>query len=791
MNMLLRDVSNESASRGVALRMTFDGGAQAPEITGKEVLSGHHNYFLGDDRKSWRTRVPLYASVLYESLYPGIDLRLRTAHGAPEYDLILQPGADLSSVNLHVEGANGLRIADDGSLVIETELGALNQPVPKTWETESDGRVRDVACRFVLLATDRFGFEVPNWTGGTSLTIDPGLIWSTYLGGSKYGIAFGVAVDADGVVSVAGETSSVDFPTTLGAYDRTHNGRFYPNNVNNSDVFVSQLDPSKANAAQLRYSTFLGGGGNEKAAAIHVAPDGVLTLAGNTGSSDFPTTSGAFDTTFNGSGTYPRDDVFVVRLDPSKTGSAQLVYSTYLGGQQVDQVAGLAVSPGGVVSVAGHTASNNLPTTPGAYGANLAGGFYDGFVSRLDPSKIGSAQLVYSSYLGGNSDDHGFAVHVDATGVVLLMGHTSSPQFPTTSGAYDTSFNGSDVFLTRLDPSKTGSGQLLYSTYLGGSKAELPTGMAVHAGGVVSMTGRTYSPDYPTTSGAYDRSINGNYNAFVCRLDLNRTGSAQLTYSTYLGGATGDSAIGLAVDADGVITLAGETHSPNFPTTPDAYDRTLSPGGTLDCFLSRLDPRRVGTAQLVYSTFFGGTGNDISRALAVDPSGVATIAGYAADGLPTTPGAYDRTFNAPPNYNPFVSRLDMGVSFHADRYELSLSQPGQRQQLTLNAGAKHGGKSFWIFGSATGASPGVTLGGVHIPLVPDLYTDLTITAPGAAPFVAFRGTLSRDGTGAAQFVMPAGAPSVQGLTLYHAYLVYDARGTWLFGSQPVPLRLVR
>jgi hypothetical protein len=268
-----RDVDQKF--RGVALRMTFEGDGHVPDTVGEMKFAGHHNYFLGDDERRWRTGVPLFGSVRYEGLYPGIDLRLREMDGVPEYDLLLQPGADLSLVSVHLEGGRGLSIASDGSLVIETALGPMIQSVPKTWQVGGDGRKREVICSFALLGVDRFGFVAPDWDGDTNLTIDPGLIWSTYLGGSS-GTDFVTALRADGrgVIAVTGESYSSTFPTTNGVYDRTFNGT--------SDVFVSCLDPGKTGAAQLVYSTFLGGAGVDSANTLAVGADGVVVVAGST-----------------------------------------------------------------------------------------------------------------------------------------------------------------------------------------------------------------------------------------------------------------------------------------------------------------------------------------------------------------------------------------------------------------------------------------------------------------------------------------------------------------------------
>ncbi|MFQ5507499.1 MAG: hypothetical protein ACE5F1_22270, partial [Planctomycetota bacterium] len=163
------DGTVEQKINGVALRMTFEGDAHVPEIVGEEKLPGHHNYLLGNDESRWRSGVPLYGSVRYENLYPGIDLRLRQANGVPEYDLLLQPGSDLSRVAVHVEGEQNLSIASDSSLVIETALGPVTQSVPKTWQVDANGRRCELACSFTLLGADRFGFAAPGWDGDTSL----------------------------------------------------------------------------------------------------------------------------------------------------------------------------------------------------------------------------------------------------------------------------------------------------------------------------------------------------------------------------------------------------------------------------------------------------------------------------------------------------------------------------------------------------------------------------------------------------------------------------------------------
>jgi hypothetical protein len=765
---------------GVALKMTFEGDSHVPEIVGEKKLQGHHNYFLGNDESRWRTGVPLYGAVRYENLYPGIDLRLREMNHVPEYDLLLQPGADLAGVTVHVEGAQGLSIASDGSLVIETALGPVTQPVPKTWQVDRAGRKQEVICNFALLGTARFGFMAEGWDGETALTIDPGLIWSTFLGGNKSEWAGALAVDASGVVTVAGATVSTNFPTTIGAYDSTFNGG---TSATRSDAFVSRLDPKRTGTAQLVYSTILGGNRYEWVSSLFVDAGGVVTVAGATASTNFPTTSGAYDSTYNGG---VSSDVFVSRLDPNKTGAAQLVFGTYLGGSSLDEGHGLSVDAGGVVTVAGRTGSTNFPTTSRAYDTIFNGG--DAFVSRLDPNKTGTAQLVYGTFLGGSGSDQAYGLSVDTGGVLTVAGWTRSTNFPTTSGAYDTTSNGGgDAFVSRLDPSKTGAAQLVYGTYLGGDSGENAQALSVDARGVVTVTGWVYSKNFPTTSGAYDTTYNGNADGFVSRLDPNKTGTAQLVYSTFLGGRDeSDEPSGLSVDAGGVVTVVGNTLSADFPTTSGAYDTVFNGNPTwfiYNVFVSRLDLSLTGTAQLIYSTFLGN--DDGAGALHVDANGVATVAGgVGSGGFPTTSGAYQTTKNL--QGDAFISRLSMGVAFYADRSELSLKKGGT-QKLWLDAGKVHANRSYAIFGSVTGTSPGTPLLGIRIPLNVDAYTDITIGSAGPPVFVKFRGTLDGSGEATASFNVPA-LPTAAGITLHHAYIVFDSSGLYM-ASNPVPLRL--
>ncbi|MBM3747347.1 MAG: hypothetical protein FJW34_16295, partial [Acidobacteria bacterium] len=354
------------------------------------------------------------------------------------------------------------------------------------------------------------------------------IVYSTYLGGSGADSGTAIAVDSSGNAYVTGSTESSNFPTTAGAFDTTANG--------GTDVFVAKLNPT---GTALVYSTFLGGSGLDAGWAVAVDSVGSAYVAGTTWSVGFPTTAGAFDTSHNGGA-----DVFVAKVNSSGNG---LAYATFLGGSGEDAALDLALDSTGNAYLTGFTSSSNFPVTSGAYDTSFNGGSFsiDAFVTNLNPT--GTA-LLYSTFLGSNGDEWGHRIAVDAAGSAYVAGQTWSGAFPTTTGAFDTSFNGlADVFVSKLTP--TGAG-LSYSTFLGGADYDSPTGLTVDAAGRAALAGRTTSANYPVTAGATDPSFNGLSDAFLTRLDA--TGS-QLLYSSFLGGAGHDSATGLALDAAGNV----------------------------------------------------------------------------------------------------------------------------------------------------------------------------------------------------------------------------------------------
>ena len=621
-------VADHKGAAGTILRLRYLDGNPNVSVTGEDRGSGEVNYLLGEDSASWRRGLSEYGGVVYRELWPGIDMKLRTVSGALKYEFHLQPGARVSNIRLAYDGIDGLTVDREGGLQIGTAIGALRDAPPVAYQ-EIAGRRVAVASRYEL-AGHAYGFTTDSYDANRELIIDPGLDYSTFLGGTSNDFATGIVVDSAGNAYVVGTTQSPDFPTTAGAFDRTGAAS------NNLDVFVAKIN---AAGTAFVYSTFVGGSNFEWGRAIAIDAANNVYVTGQTQSSDFPTTGGAFDRTFNVD-TCPRCgidqyDAFAFKLNAA---GSSLVYSTYLGGFDIDDGLAITVDTAGSAYVAGETLSTNFPTTSGAFSRVLSGSA-NAFVTKLNPT--GSA-LVYSTYLGGSQVDFAerIALSKDGSNQAYVVGTTSSPNFPATPGAFDTTANGGfDAFVTRLN---TSGSALVYSTYLGGSGSDGASGIAVDAAGNAYIGGGTASPNFPVTPGAFSTVLTGSSDAFVTK--LNAAGSGLIS-STLLGGSGTEGIGGLVLDTALNIYVTGTTSSADFPMTPTAYDNTYN-GGSVDAYIAKLNP---GSTALLYSTFLGGGDTDAAADIAIDSARNVYVTGQTmSTDFPTTAGAPDRVWKGDP-----------------------------------------------------------------------------------------------------------------------------------------------
>jgi len=552
-----------AAKAGGVLRMKLRNTNPAVKVTGMDALAGTSNYFIGNDPAKWRTNVPTYAKVKYEGIYSGIDLIYYGNQRQLEYDFIVGPGADPHRIAFDVRGAKRIRRDEHGDLVLKVGEGEIRWHKPLVYQ-EKDGVRQDIAARYAITDTGRVGFMLAKYDASSPLYIDP-LIYSTYLGGSGFDFGLGIAVDRSGNAYVMGSTSSRNFPT-MDPLQATYGG-------GDSDAFVTKIN-SKGSA--LVYSTYLGGSGNDTNpinaglywGGIAVDSMGNAYVTGGTDSIDFPVTPDAFQTTCGGT---CYSNAFVTKINPK--GSA-LVYSTYLGGSHFDLGFGIAVDSAGNAYVTGD-ANAGFPTTPGAFqttgsgafvtkinpkgsalvystylGGSLGGSggygiavdrsgnayvvgatnstdfptmhplqrtcdgcptYNDAFVAKFNAT--GSA-LVYSTYLGGSNSNIGSGIAVDRWGNAYVTGFTDSTDFPTMNPLQATFGGDQDIFVAEINP--TGSA-LVYSTYLGGSKSDIGSGIAVDSSGNAYVTGYTASPNFPTMN-PLQPALGGLANAFVAKI---------------------------------------------------------------------------------------------------------------------------------------------------------------------------------------------------------------------------------------------------------------------------------
>jgi hypothetical protein len=492
----MQDVSPTTVE---VLRMRLVGANAQARIMGLDEFPSKGNYFIGKDIRKWRAGVPTYRRVKYANVYPGVDLVYYGNQHQLEYDFVVHPGADPTQIDLSFEGADPPRLDANGCLVLRLGDIEVIEHRPVVYQKVEGGQ-RPIAGSFALKDGNRVGFELAPYDHHRSLTIDPSLVYSTYLGGSYFDSGTAIAVDSTGSAYIAGSTSSSDFPTDAGALQINYRGGF-------QDAFVTKLNRS---GSAIAYSTYLGGTNFDDAEGIAVDSSGNAYITGSTESDDFPTTAGAFQATF-GSGS---EHVFVTKLNSN--GSA-LVYSTYLGGRVREEGRGIVIGSLGNAYVTGLTESDDFPVTEGAfqtkYGGNgLVAG--DAFVTQLN--KSGSA-LIYSTFLGGKGGDYAGGIALDSSGDAYIIGTTGSSNFPITAGTFQTKLGGGDdAFVTKLN---CGCSALVYSTYLGGSSSELGFGVAVDSSGNAYVAGETESANFPVTAQAFQTTYGGNLDAFVTKLN--------------------------------------------------------------------------------------------------------------------------------------------------------------------------------------------------------------------------------------------------------------------------------
>jgi len=700
------------------VRMRFDGARADSRVEGRSPLAGRANYLIGSDPHGWTRDIPLFGEVVYRQLYPAVDLVLRGgAADVLEYDFVIAPGGRPADIALRFDGADRVEIDAGGNLQLTAGAGVITERKPVAYQ-EQGGVRRDVPSRFVMRGGGRVGFEVGAYDSGAELVIDPPFLYSTFIGGDGSDRVNAIATDSEGKVHVTGQTNSLaglsplDFPAKnplpgggqLAGYPYPPpDPRPHPV-VRKYDAFVGKLDTTQSGPDSLVYMTFFGGAlGDDRALAIAVDGLGRPHVGGVTSSKDLPLVN-ALQTCRDASNTFLCDlnMSFFARL--SADGSA-VEYSSYLNGANVDTIHALAVGPQGRLYIAGGTGSlagPSLPVLPGSPNyfyyfpvtpdavQTTAHGSFDAFLAVIDLDTPDPAQqLVYSTLVGGCSDDEFHDIAVDALGRVAATGQTQAPcTTPATLlpivNAFQPAYQGglTDALVARIDPSVAGPPGLVFSTRLGGKDDEndlATSGLALDASGNIHLAGKTSSANFPTTAGAAQRCPGmsaANAATYPCDpltgqfagglppngvvLDgyvTTLSPSGALLQSTFVGGAGQDDIKDIAVRPDGAYayivggtTTAGLGSScapqPALAIGRDAFQATI-----------RLTPQPAGFASaLAFWTYLGGGGDDFAYSVAYNTVAESVfVGGYTT--FTTSTRQFPTTANALQAVSPGSSTL--------------------------------------------------------------------------------------------------------------------------------------
>lgn len=491
-----------------AYKVNFLNNNVLTKIKGENPCEDYCNYYIGNDRSKWASRVKKYKTIEYSDIYPHTDLKIYSNNDLLKYDFILHPGSDHRDIEMEYDGLKDIRLSN-GNLIIKTAVNKIMELKPFAYQQIGD-EIVDVGCRY-RLKNNKVSFDITEkYDKSKTLIIDPTLIFSTYTGSTADNWGFTATFDYYGNVYSGGIVSGTGYPTSTGAFQETHAGQW--------DVGIIKYDST--GTARL-FATYLGGLLADIPHSVIVNEQNELLVLGTTGSANFPTTPNAYDQTFNGGDYIAYDgsvlytngsDIYISKFSPD---GSQLLASTFIGGTGNDGLnfrhyynynvmhgndsiyynygdgarGEIVTDDLNNVYVGSSTFSTDFPVTGFPF-QPASNGLQEGVVFKLD---YNLTTLVWSSYIGGSSDDAVFSIDTDKNYDILITGGTNSSDLATTTGAYETTYLGgtADAFVARI--SQNGS-NLIGCTFFGSSEYDQGYFVRADKHNNVYVTGQTEAP---------------------------------------------------------------------------------------------------------------------------------------------------------------------------------------------------------------------------------------------------------------------------------------------------------
>lgn len=714
------------APKRATIKMTVANGRTVTPVP-SEMLVTKVNYLLGKDRSKWHTNIPTYGKITYPGVLDGVDLVYHGENGALEYDFVVAPGTSVDGIAMNVDGAASMSLTSTGDLAIHTDGGDIVQPRPVVFQYDEHGVKQVRTSSYRIVDKNKIGFEVASYDRSKPLVIDPVLAFATYFGGDGNEEGKGVAGDASGSTYITGNTTSLadTFPETVNAYQKVLNGA--GNNLCQgpcSDAFVAKIDPS---GTALVYATYFGGGGTEESYGIAVNPTtNEAFIAGYTDSPDFPTTgvAGGFGVD-KGFG----NDTFVARFNSDGSGIGYSKLPLNVNGIGNDAAYAIAVDAAGRAYITGEVTTQILEAAP------PGGGGVGGGVPAAGPEgQIGQNSTLYALRLladgsnfdgnpfgiGGDGQDVGQGIAIDASGNAYVTGYTTSTNFPVVNqplslGCHNVNTQQGDAVVIKISSAFASNAPAAWAVCLAGTGDDYGYGIAVNPLGEVAVVGSTTSGSFPIvaapTTTVFQDELNGFGDAFITKLDNNATP----VFSTYFGGNQFESAQSVAFDSGNALWVTGYTSSTtNFPITPTAPQPNIGNafGEPEDAFVSWV---KGDGASVLFSTYYGGA-DGFDQGNSVSVSGGGTSVHLAGTTNSTNLFVFSTTNGAiGPALQPALSRPDPEFQ-PSDAWGARISvaplllsppsvtlAPGQGQTFTAFGGAGFG-FVYSFFANQSGAT---------------------------------------------------------------------------------------